>query len=111
MDPVNLVLLDARFVIQIQLVLIVWVNIILIKILPNVLCVFKDVLNASQPQSVNSVNLAFSNKPIMVYQLILVLNVHHHVYDANFQEVIAQFAMLVMSLLLEEFVLNVKLVV
>jgi len=47
----------------------------------------------------------------MVYQLILVLNVHHHVYDANFQEVIAQFAMLVMSLLLEEFVLNVKLVV
>lgn len=72
---------------------------------------FKDVLNASQPQSVNSVNLAFSNKPIMVYQLILVLNVHHHVYDANFQEVIAQFAMLVMSLLLEEFVLNVKLVV
>ena len=67
-------------------------------------------LNVSQPQSVPSVSLVFFNKLIMVYQLILALNVHHHVYNANFQEATAQFAILVMSLLLEGFVLSVKLV-
>jgi hypothetical protein len=46
-----------------------------------------------------------------VHLLLLLIHIHMNVYDANFQEVIAQFVMLVMSLLLEEFVLKVKLVV
>ena len=81
--------------------MIVSINIILIQIQHNVCLVFKAVHNACQIQYVKVVNLDFSYKLIMVYLLIFVLNVHHLVYNVNFQVVIVLYVKLVINWLLE----------
>jgi hypothetical protein len=89
--------------------MIAWINTILTQIQHNAYLVFKAVHNAYQIQYVKVVNLDFSYKLIMVYQLMFVLNVHHLAYNVNFLVVIVLCAKLDINWLLEVFAKVVKL--